>query len=466
MIPLLAACIVLTSSIAPPTPVAKIEWQSSYEAALRTAAAEKRVVFVALDHAGEGRSEHFLKKLTRDKEVVALAAQTLNVAASRQMHKKSGACPRFKEMECADHRRAEASLRESVLPENDEGVVAVPQYLWLNGQGQILLSVAYELDREGLLWCFQRARQLIDPEGAPPIGEEARPPRRLLMGHAFRATPGDKYGRGMTADELEAALSESKKSIFGMADRSRTVRVMFTDEKDAVEYVKVELSGMLRLFAGGRVPQTVRTLGLISPSPFWEVLEDFAKLNDPEARHETAVALEQLGASDALRLVKSGLKREKDEGIVGAWVRALGACGATDKGTRKALLGFAEDDEPEDVRASAVFALGYLQRHEDVRAHWRALLSDGSPALRLAAACGAALARDVACLPAVEAAATRAEGEEQAALERALAVLRGGDLYPLADDVKRITRDRIPRLRVFFGSPPASRAESEDRDEG
>ncbi len=60
----------------------KIEWQASYEEALEKAAAENRVVFVAYYHDGEARSEQFLKKLARDKQVTALSELTLNVPVS------------------------------------------------------------------------------------------------------------------------------------------------------------------------------------------------------------------------------------------------------------------------------------------------------------------------------------------------------------------------------------------------
>lgn len=87
------------------------------------------------------------------------------------------------------------------------------------------------------------------------------------------------------------------------------------------------------------------------------------------------------------------------------------------------------------------------------------------PDLQLAAACGAALARDAACLPAIEELAGRSDGEHKAALERTLAVLRGGDLYPIEDDVMRVTRDVVRRDRVFFGGPLGENGASEEDED-
>jgi HEAT repeat protein len=259
----------------------------------------------------------------------------------------------------------------------------------------------------------------------------------------------------MTEDELESALAENKKSIAGLSNRALIGRVLFTDEPQAVEYVEVELSGVMLLFARDSVPQTLRLLGLISPPRFWKVLEDYAKSDDPELRREVAVALEQLGTEDALRLAKAGLKREKEERLLGAWARALGACGASDKGTRKTLLDLSEEGETPELRASATFALGHLQRHEDIRARWAALLESGTPELTAAAACGVALARDEELKPALDAALAAAEDDQKERLELAVAVLAGGDLYPLGPVVAEITRDDIPRERIFFAGPPS-----------
>ena len=466
---------------AAPVPGVKLTWEADLAAALERAADGRGVVFVALDHEGEARCEAFLK-LVGDKDVAAAAEGVSCVPASSQTHGKRDTCKRFKGLACADHQRTEADLVGSVLAENDQGTIAVPQYLWLDGRGEVLLSVTYEIDRAGLLWCFETARQLVDPEGAPARSEDSRPPRRLLMGSVFRPVDGDVRGRGMTPDELELAMDGAKSNLLGLVPLEDILEVVFTDEPDAVGYAVKNLGFVLESFAKRRVPRSLHTIGTIAPARFWEVVELFAEDDTDEVRHEAAVALEQLGARDGLKLAKQGWKDEERGALRGAWLRALAASGAVDKATRKTLLKVVGgEDEPRELRAAAAFALGYLERHDDVREAWSTLLEGDDGGLRVAAACGVALARDEAMLGAVETALVAAggsleeraedagdevdeepsEGEAQdgeadrddsdaAALARARAVLLGGDLAPLEQDVQRVTGDDLDRERIFF----------------
>lgn len=439
------------------SPMADFEWQSDYEMSLEQASAENKVIFVMADFEGEARCEYFLSKLTKDKQIRALAENTLNIPAAREQHRKKGDCSRFDGVECDDHRRTLTDLTGSVLLPNREDVVAMPQFVWLNGEGDVLLSVPYEVDRDGLVWCFEAAMRLVDPEAAKPFSEEARPPRRLVMGGTYTPEAEDKYGRGLTPEELKEELNRAKDSWIGRLGVEQILRLMFTDEDDAVDYVKKQLTFILESFARDRIGETLHALGMLSPESFWVALENFADLEEVEDRHEIAVALEQMGASDALRLVKSLRKKEKDPVVDRALVRALGASGAKDKGTRKALIKLARGEENEAMRASSAFAMGYLQRGDDVREVWFELLAGESPELAVAAASGAALARDELCIAQIEDAAKNCpvlpDGANKAALESALVVLRGGNLLPLQEAVERVTGDSVPRERIFFGQP-------------
>jgi hypothetical protein len=102
--------------------------------------------------------------------------------------------------------------------------------------------------------------------------------------------------------------------------------------------------------------------------------------------------------------------------------------------------------------------MGYLQRGEDVREVWLELLQGDSVELRVAAACGAALARDELVIPAIEAALEKLTEDElnMASLQRALDVLKGGDLFPIQGDVQRVTGDDVPRERIFFEQVPTA----------
>ena len=447
----------LASGFAPLHTAASFEWQANYEEALVQAADEKKVVFVAVDFEGEGRCDTFLEKLTKDKQVRALAEQTLNIAAADATHKKKGDCSRFKGMECNDHQRVMADLTGSILQINEDQIFCVPQYIWLDADANVLLSVPYEIDRDGLVWCFEAAQRLLDPENAAPFSEEARPPRRLQMGHTFAPLAVDKNGRGMTPDELDAALDETKSNFMGMLGVDSILRVMFTDEEEAVEYVQKQLTFLLEGFARDRISETLHAIGNLSPTRFWEAVGEFSNLDKASDRREVAVALEQLGARQALKMAKAGLKKEKDSDLEASWVRAVAACGAKDKGTRKTILKLATGEGSTDLRASAAFAMGYLQRGDDVREVWNELLQGSSAPLRVAAACGAALARDELAIPGIRTALDGLTDDDvnKESLQRTLDVLKGGDLYVIQQDVERVTKDPVDRERIFFGNPEA-----------
>lgn len=454
----LQVCAALASGLLLSPSSVNFEWQANYEEALELAAEEKKIVFIAVDFEGEGRSDAFLEKLTKDKTVRALAEQTLNVVAADSLHKKKGDCSRFKGMECSDHQRVMADLAGSVLQSNEDQVFCTPQYIWLDADANVLLSVPYEIDRDGLIWCFEAAQRLLDPENAAPFSEEARPPRRLLMGRTFAPFAADKNGRGMTPDELDVALDETKSNFMGMVGVDSILRIMFTDEKDAVEYVQKQLTFLLEGFARNRIADTLHAIGNLSPVRFWEAIGEFSNLEKATDRREVAVALEQLGAPEALKLAKDGLKKEKDPDLERSWVRALAACGPKDKGTRKTILKLVTGEGATELRASAAFAMGYLQRGEDVREVWSELLEGSSIELRVAAACGAALARDELAIPAIESALEGLVDDEvnKESLQRTLDVLKGGDLYPIQQDVERVTKDPVNRERIFFGNPAAA----------
>lgn len=438
---------------AAPAGAGKIEWQASYEVALERAAAEQKVVFVAYDHKGEARCEHFLKKLARDKQVTALAERTFNVPVSLQTHKKGGKCPRFKGLTCNDHRRSEAALRGSVVQENKHGVVAVPQYLWIDGEGKVLYSVPFEIDREGMIWCFVAALRRAGVEDAPEFPEGARPPRRLLVGDVYRPENNDQQGRGLTPEELESLFKSMKSSFLGMANYEGLTRMLFTDEPDAVDYARVELGGAVQLMGGTRLPRTIHTMGEISPPSFWKAMADFEKIKNSEVRMEIAVALEQMATPQALKLVKGGFSREKDERVRHLWIRAMAACGAADKTSRKKVLELCEDESDPRMCANATIALGYLAPHPEVRERLIARLSSLSSDLRIAAACAMALTFDDGYVEALSAAHERcAEGPEKEALERAVKALREGGVYRLEEDVARVTGNDLRRRRIFFRS--------------
>ncbi|MED6334947.1 MAG: HEAT repeat domain-containing protein [Planctomycetota bacterium] len=451
---------------------ADIDWQPSYEAALLRAADEDRVLFVAVNMDGERANDRTADKTYHDKTIVGLSEHTLNLVASLSEHAKPDrTCPRFGDVTCADHRRVDIDVRENVLAPDDEGYVIAPQHVFLKPDGEVILSVPYEISAAELEWCFVTALQVVDPDFTHRLSAGARAPRRLIMGAVSGAGAGQPPP---TREELMELISEVKKGSLRGGERMAALRrILLADEPEAIEFIRTELRRGPQVGRGGggrrggggggrgggdrrdqRGP-LLHTIGVRSPISYWEVLVEFATGSDALLRAEAVVALEQLAAPDSVRDIRSALKREKVIEIEKNLLRALGSAGAADKKTRETLLSRVKKEKDALLRANAIVALGYLTRDEEVDERLHELLEGDDTDARVAAACAIALTREKEWLEPLQAAATVAEENNdktfEAACSGARAVLEGGDLKPIESALTGVCRDEIARERLFGG---------------
>jgi hypothetical protein len=454
---------------APAFPGGDLEWESDFAEANGRAFREQRVVFVAVHSDDEARSRAFWKHVYKDKRVRALAEDTVNLLACLDIGwNKRCPCAKSGGLDHDSAKFVEAALREELLGANAEGVIASPQHLWLDPNGAVLLCVPYELSADELSWCFAEAARLA---GRPqPEVAGGRAPLRLLYGQTYAPRDRDDYGRGLRPEELEQVLAELKSSGAGRGKRgggggagrfrSRVgsmFQVAFTDEEDARDFITVELSSGWATFNGGDLlAEALQVLGALVPGNSWTIFEHSAGHRDALLRNQAAVALEQLRAPRALKLIKTALKHEKDAGVLKNWVRALGASGRADKGARRQLLQLSQN-RADVLRRNALFALGWLAPDGDVSERLvEALGASDAPDAR-AAACAMALSREQSYMPALE---SRLAGEGldddlRGTLESALTVLKGADLAGIESAVRDVCRDTIPRRRVFFRGMPS-----------
>ncbi|MBL8862518.1 MAG: HEAT repeat domain-containing protein [Planctomycetes bacterium] len=472
----LAAPLLLSLSAAAPG----ITWLAGWEKTLERAAAEHKVVFLAVNMDGERANDRMVDKVYRDKAIVALAERTLNLVASAAEHAPLGKdCPRFPGVGCQDHRRVDTGARKAVLKADTEGLVIAPQHVFLASDGAVILSVPYEVTVDELVWCFVTALSQHDPGAAPPMPASARSPKRLVMGATY-----DPSGAGVggslvppTKKEVEEILSRLKKGLRGEERMAELRRLVLSDEPAAIEFIGQELKsagvGGFGGFgggggpggggggAGGRggAPDTrhrliLRAIGLLSPPAYWEIVADFLGNSDEALRREAAVALEQLAAPQAVAALHKALAQEKDPGHQKDLLRALGACGAGDSKARGTLLQRAKKDKQEVVRHNAILGLGWGAGDPEVRAHLRALLESGDDREREVAALAVALSRDAAWTGVLEVAAGKAQdANARAAIEAARGVLGGAPLATLRVHVVRVGRDEVPRERIFGRAP-------------
>ena len=107
---------------------AGIDWTATFEGALERAAAEERVVFIAVNMDGERANERMVDKVYGDRDIQRLASETVNLIASADRHRKSGKCPRFGCADCDEHRFVDIAVREQVLKPSATGAVIAPQH--------------------------------------------------------------------------------------------------------------------------------------------------------------------------------------------------------------------------------------------------------------------------------------------------------------------------------------------------
>jgi hypothetical protein len=465
---LLAVPLVAGLSLNPTPEDAGIAWQPTLQAAFDAAQESETVVFLAVNMDGERANDEAANRLYRDKEILALAAETVNVVASRFEHGGS-ACKRFGTITCADHQDVDKKARAQVLKPGMDGEVIAPQHVWLAADGTVLLSVPYQVSKQELTWCFITAlNQVADPESQRKMPSSARAPRRLVMDGV---TDGGADGiRPLSDEEVEKTVERLRSGV----ETQERVRLIYsliaTDHPDAVEAVAKELSGANIRGGGGRrggmenfmaqLNERKRGLlgriGTFSPPAYWEAVVTQIEDEDDALRLAAAVALEQLAAKDSLKTVKARLKKEESLIVKAALLRAQGTAGAGDSSAKSNLLSTAKKKKEDEIlRLNALYALGAHAKDKGVRKHLDAVVAEGSAKERQALVLGLAFARSEAVaealFPLLGDQGEALDPATRAALEAAQAVLEGGNLSGLAGLVEEILGDTVRRER-FFGS--------------
>ena len=433
---------------------ADITWEPSYGEAVERARNERKVLFVAVNMDGEGANDYMAEKVYRDKRITELTAETVNVIASRFSHgAPDSTCKRFGTITCAQHQFAEKGVRGAAVKPNKDGHVIAPQHVFLDPAGEVLMSVPYLISVEELQWCLIRALNEVHPEARREMPEDAHAPLRLNAGRLYDPEAGPPAPRPLGKEELEETIKELQSGFGALENMEAFSRLLVTDDRDAVKYATKEVNSGILSWSSGMNMSLVRTIGRVSPEPFWEVVEPLLKHREAEVRSEAAVCLEQLGAHKSVRAIQSALSREKDPHVKKNLLRALGTAGRAASGPEKVLLRYAKDDRDGDVMNNALMALGMQAQRIKVRDYLLERLEGGSRSEQQAIAIGLAFGRQVEYRDELEALAAKVQGGDLAeVLRRAIEVLDGGSLAVIAQDVERVGRDRIRRER-FFGSP-------------
>lgn len=456
---------------------AQIAWQKTLEAALATAKDGNKVVFLAVNMDGEKANDRMATKMYAEKEVVALAARTINVVASAAEHAApTKPCTRFDGVLCLDHRRVDMEARKDVLKADASGMVIAPQHVWLAGDGKVLLSVPYEIAKDEMVWCFVTAIKKLDPKAEVAMPSTARAPRRVVMDGVYDPGATDTAAP-LSKKELLELIEKVKRGMPAEERWNAILRILACDDPEAVDYIQAELrsgatgggrggvgggggrggggGGGGRGDAGGssKHMRIIRAIGVGSPAVYAPLVHEFVGNFAPEMRIEAAVALEQLAAPESVKVLEKQLAEEKDPKVQKELVRALGACGAKEAKVKKEIARRARAEKDLLVRRNAIYALSHFAPDKDVMAVLDAVLTTGAEEDKRAAALALGVKRDEAWRGALETHLRSAiDGPLKTTLEAALAVSNGADLSTIGAEVARLCQDGIERVRIFGGA--------------
>jgi HEAT repeat protein len=435
-----------------------VEWTTDVDAGLARAAETQSVVLLSLGSATEARSETFVRDVYKSKSAKAYMARSVNLAAWTWPADEVKLLPDFGDYEPMHHTTVLERAKERWLRPNELGVVAQPQHVWLSPGGEVLVSCPFELDALEFAWCFDAALRRAGIEERPALPKGAHPPRRLLLGEVHRLANDDEYGRGLWPRELEVVLEEFQKRNLSMADAGDVRRIMFTDDPEAAdaiadEFGKWDLASGFARDLSGILDGTVYLLGRRSSARFLPALEQFTRHPRASLRAQVAAAYEQIGDPAGFAAVKQALKKEKDDELRVAWIRALGACGRSNAAASKELMRIAQKDKHEPARHAAILALGYVLPEAKARDFLVERVEEGDDPERRAAliALGLGRATDERELVA-RWAAEGVDPSVQSVAEAVLTVLDGGNLIGLREAAGDLTADSIERWRIFFPS--------------
>jgi uncharacterized membrane protein YgcG len=462
-----------------------IEWQKSYGETVTLAAAESRVVFVAVNMLGERANERMLASVYTEEKIETLAGLTLNLVATNCWQESRGsACKTFKPLTREELRELDIQIRANILHPDDQGYVVAPQHVFLGPGGDVILSVPYEVTAHELEWCFVTAILAVDPASTLKMSAKARAPQRLILGGVYDVSLGNS-GRTLTREEILGLIEQVRRGALRGEERASAFRQIITaDEPEARDFTLSELrgnaAGGVRGGGGGRGgrggggggrggtardrrPEILHQIGAISPTSYWEVAVEFVGDSNDEVRNEAVVALEQIAAPESYRAISTALRKEKVVEIEKNLLRALGATGAEEKSARSTLLKVAKKDREALLRANAIVSLGYLVRHEDVAEFLTETFQSGEPREQAAAAIAMGLSREEEWLEVLDLGSGGSEKDEKAAkgvpvafgadvaaaVLAAKQVLSDGGLTPLEGPLVKTAADEINRERLF-----------------
>ena len=437
--PLGASLISIAIAIFTAPSVAQIEWSQSLDKAMARAKAEKRAVFVAINSAGKRSSDLAIKIHFRDPSVIELSKNTINVFCDDGQHKKSGTCSRCRAHACSDHRNSYSQAKRKIKGLAEAGDSIVPQMIFLDSDGKVLLSKSRSITTGELEWMWAQAIQSMQPQFTFEVNARTRAPSGFKKG----AVDTSKGTPSPSKRDIEKALEAVKKLAAdatggGRRNRGRGARnfvraiqqagensdtICHSSDRRAMDWAKSTLATTGRF--GTLRRDLIQRIGKNSPPAWSKVVEPYLSDDSEDTRKAAVIALEQLANKRSLAPLRKHAKKEEDQSVEGRFYRAMASCAPTHRGTIQTIEKVVEKSKLETVRAHAVVAAGILEDREAVTELLRHALQDDSSLVRSVAAFVIASRQDKILLPFLEA-STKAEtdADTKDVFEKALQVIK------------------------------------------
>ena len=206
-----------------------VQWQRSFDDALRVARADHRPILVAVNMDGEIASEHFAGVRYRDAETAALMTRYACVVASVYRHTprdydeegRRVECPRFGTVTCGEHIQAERELYEKYF----DGVRVAPRHIVLDLDGTETYDVYYSWDTATVFTTFRKG-----VESWPEPNEAMEPTL-----HNLATSANVEYREALEQEYLQGEI-ETKRTILRLLIEQRQV--------DQVEVLRTAIFGL------------------------------------------------------------------------------------------------------------------------------------------------------------------------------------------------------------------------------
>jgi HEAT repeat protein len=330
----------------------ELQWAHDYDAALKTAAAEKKPILFVIMKDNEIACKRMLESVYTDEGVKARLGSFVLLPCSTYDHTDGASqnCTQFKGVTCAEHQAIERAMRQRF---QDENLVVAPQHLVCDSSGKLLLRKLYELKPAGLIEFLDRGFGLF-LEGAG--GVASQPASKAAESKPAGGAPAaDANAPKKLSPDLEAKVVSIVKG--DDAAKESLTKELMTDSTPERRDAFLEVVARLKMNKDKEI--VIRAIGYPEFASAAPAVITLLADKDALVRNCAVVTLEEMANPSACDPLVQLIKKEKEPEIHKDVVRALGPCGGAKPEARAILLKELGSSQ-ENVRSGAALSLGYF----------------------------------------------------------------------------------------------------------